>query len=156
MKNNHIIDYANKTIILSKSFYEKACSIANKQEFAEMKTLRTEFPDFTFKVKKIKKNKSKKTYKNLTYENMEIYINVEEENPDIVLAELKKVKAKACIQSSPYAYVKKWFLQKYPDYMGKDEAQEETTNEEIDLAWNEQTAPVQEENETEEMKGSAA
>ena len=51
MKNNHIIDYAAKTITLSKSFYEKACSIANKQEFEEMKTLRTEFPTFTFKVK---------------------------------------------------------------------------------------------------------
>ena len=70
---------------------------------------------------------------------MEIYINVEEENPDIVLAELKKIKAKACIQSSPYAYVKSGFCKKYPDYMGNDEAQEETANEEKDLVWDEQT-----------------
>lgn len=146
MKNytNHKIDYASKTITLSKSFYEKACNIKNKTEFNEMKTLRTEFPDFTFIVKQIKKNKDKKTYKNLTYENMEAYIKAVEENSDIVLEELKKVKAKACIQTSPYTFVKRWFLKQYPDYMEKEEANEETVNEEKNTVWKEKDTSIDE------------
>ena len=58
--NNHKIDYVKKTITLSKSFYEKACNINNAAEFEEMKKLRTEFPDFEFMVKQIKKKAGKR------------------------------------------------------------------------------------------------
>lgn len=114
--NNHKIDYVKKTITFSKSFYEKACNINNAAEFEEVKKLRTEFPDFKFTVKQIKKKVGKKTYRNLTYKNMEIYIRANEENRDTVLLKFESIKAKSCIQPSPYAYVKKWFLEQYPDY----------------------------------------
>lgn len=141
MKNyqNHTIDYMSKTIILSKSFYEKACNINNTTEFDEMKKLRAEFPDFTFTVKQIKKKAGKTTYRNLTYGNMEIYIRANEENPAAMLAEFQTVKAKSCIQPSPYAYVKKWFLEQYPDYTEsktEQETNEETAKETKEISWN--------------------
>lgn len=114
--NNHKIDYMNKSITLSKSFYERACNINNTAEFEEMKKLRTEFPDFEFTVKQIKKKAGKKTYRNLTYKNMEIYIKANEGNGDEVLLKFENIRAKSCVQPSPYAYVKKWFLEQYPDY----------------------------------------
>ena len=138
MKNyqNHTIDYMNKTVILSKSFYEKACNINNATEFDEMKKLRAEFPDFTFTVKQIKKKAGKTTYRNLTYGNMEIYIRANEENPAAMLAEFQTVKAKSCIQSSPYAFVKQWFLKQYPNYTEKEETSGETVKETKEISWN--------------------
>ena len=116
--NNHKIDYVNKKITVSKSFYERACNINNTAEFEEMKKLRAEFPDFEFTVKQIKKNTGKKTYRNLTYKNMEIYIKANEENGDRVLLKFESIKAKSCIQPSPYAYVKSGFWSNIPTIPG--------------------------------------
>lgn len=126
--NNHKIDYVKKTITLSKSFYEKACNINNTAEFEEMKKLRTEFPDFEFMVKQIKKKAGKKTYRNLTYENMEKYIEASEENGKSVLLKFERIKEQSHVQKSPYAYVKKWFLEQYPNYTESNHEQEQKNN----------------------------
>lgn len=141
MKNyqNHIIDYMSKTITLSKSFYEKACNINNTTEFEEMKKLRTEFPDFTFTVKQIRKKTGKTTYRNLTYDNMERYIRANEKNPAVMLSKFQTVKESSYVQASRYAYVKKWFLEQYPDYTEsktEQEANGETVKETNEISWN--------------------
>lgn len=122
--NNYSIDIMSKTITLTKAFYKKATSNIQSPEYAELKTLMAEFPEYKIQLREIKKNTGKTTYRNLTYDNMEKYIEANEKNPVAMLAEFQNVKAKSCIQSSPYAYVKKWFLEQYPDYTESKTEQE--------------------------------
>lgn len=117
MKNNGFtINHVKKQIVVSKAFLARASQLGT-QEFEKVRELREMLPGYDFvKKESIKKNPNKKTYRNLTYDNMEKYIRANEENPVVMLAEFQTVKAKSCIQPSPYAYVKKWFLEQYPDY----------------------------------------
>ena len=128
MKNNGFtIDHVNRQIVVSKAFLTRASQLGT-QEFEKVRNLREMLPEYDFvKKESIKKNPNKKTYRNLTYDNMEKYIRAKEENPVVMLAEYEKIKAKSCIQSSRYAYVKKWFLQQYPDYNEIKTEQENAT-----------------------------
>lgn len=114
--NNYTIDIMNSTIILTKAFYKKATSNINNPEYKELKTLLADYPDYEMKLREIKKNAGKKTNRNLNYGNMKVYINENAENVKLDLAEFEKVKRTSCIFPSPYAYVKEWFTNKYPEY----------------------------------------
>lgn len=114
--NNYTIDIMTSTITLTKTFYKKATSNINNPEYKELKTLLADYPKYEMRFRESKKKEGKKTYRNLTYGNMEKYIKASEENPVVLLSEFQTIKAKSCIQPSPYAYVKKWFLEQYPDY----------------------------------------
>lgn len=114
--NNYTIDIMTSTITLTKTFYKKATSNINNPEYKELKTLLADYPEYEMRFRESKKKESKKTYRNLTYGNMEKYIKASEKNPVALLSEFQTIKAKSCIQPSPYAYVKKWFLEQYPDY----------------------------------------
>ena len=117
MKNaNYTIDIMGNTITLTKAFYKKATSNIKNPEYAELKALMAEFPDYTIQLREIKKNPSKKTNRNLTYGNMKIYICENAENVKVDLAEFEKVKKTSCVFPSPYAYAKNWFINKYPAY----------------------------------------
>ena len=65
--------------------------------------------------KTIKKNPNKKTFLNLTYENMRGYI-LEQENADELIAEFEKQLALSKIQTSPYRFMVAWFEQKFENY----------------------------------------
>lgn len=125
MKNNGFtINHVNKQIVVSKAFLAKASQLGTS-EFETVRKLMEMLPRYKFVQKEsIKKNPNKKTYRNLTYDNMKKYIEANEKNPVAMLAEFQNVKAKSCIQSSPYAYVKKWFLEQYPDYTESKTEQE--------------------------------
>ena len=125
MKNNgYSINHVEKQIVVSKAFLARASQV-DTQEFETVRKLMKMLPRYEFVQKEsIKKNPNKKTYRNLTYGNMEKYIRANEENPVAMLSEFKTVKAKSCIQPSPYAYVKKWFLEQYPDYTESKTEQE--------------------------------
>ena len=118
MKNasNYTIDIMNSTITLTKVFYKKATSNIQSPEYAELKALMAEFPKYKIQLREIKKNPSKKTNRNLTYGNMKVYINENAGNAKADLAEFEKVKKTSCVFPSPYAYVKDWFIKKYPEY----------------------------------------
>lgn len=136
MKNNGFtINHVNNQIVVSKAFLARASQLGT-QEFEKVRELREMLPGYTFVQKEsIKKNPNKKTYRNLTYGNMEKYIRANEKNPLVMLAEFQTVKAKSCIQPSPYAYVKKWFLEQYPDYTESQTEQEtDISNEEGKVA----------------------
>lgn len=128
MKNNGFtINHVKKQIVVSKAFLARASQLGT-QEFEKVMELMEKLPGYTLTQKEsIKKNPNKKTYRNLTYENMETYIGANEKNPIAMLAEFQTVKTKSCIQPSPYAYVKKWFLEQYPDYTESKTEQETAT-----------------------------
>ena len=57
----------------------------------------------------------KKTYKNLTYANMEKYIKTQANSKEI-LEKLRMERERSEIQTNPYRSVLAWFLKEFPDY----------------------------------------
>ncbi len=114
--NNYTVDFMNKTIIVSKTFYKKAISSINNTEYTELKVLITDYPKYKIKLREIKRKEGKKTNRNLTYSNMKKYITESVTDAKADLAEFEKVQKTSCVFPSPYVYVKDWFTKKYPEY----------------------------------------
>ena len=129
---NYSIDFITATIIITKKFY-KAASILNSPEYKEMMQLRRENPTFTIVLREIKKKEGKKSYRNLTYKNMQTFIENYETDNDMRADRLKEyeaVKALSKVQSGPYAYVKNWFLKQYGDAYNPEEKADNNSEEE--------------------------
>lgn len=109
------VDHAAKTIRISKDFARKASTIANP-EYNELKQLMNDFPNYTIAQRTNETNSKKVTYANLSYTKMEDYIRSRTGNDPSILQQFDSVLRLSKIQSGPYAYVKKWFLQNFPDY----------------------------------------
>ena len=118
---NYEINYNEKAIIVSKAFMKEA-GIYNSEAYNILKGLRADPPNFEIKQRKIKKNSNKKTYGKLTYQRMEEYIIFVEGEETETLKEFSEVKTMATFKASPYAYTKKWFLDRYKDFA--DEAEQ--------------------------------
>ena len=114
-KANCEIKFIEKKIIVAKKFY-KAASILNSPEYKELMQLRRDNPTFKMEVREITKATNKKTYRNLTYENMELFIKKSMESVRPLKErweEYETVRGLSKSQSAPYAYVKAWFLKVY-------------------------------------------
>ena len=109
------INYNENAIIVSKAFLKEA-GVYSTEAYNILKGLRADLPDFKIEQKEIKKNPNKKTYGKLTYERMEKYIIFVEGEDTATLKEFETVKIMATFKASPYAYTKKWFLEKYKDF----------------------------------------
>ena len=73
MRNDIKIDFINNTIIMTREF-AKLASDVRSQEYAMLQKARSNNPEYSVKVRTIKKNPNKETYKGLTYAYMERYI----------------------------------------------------------------------------------
>lgn len=101
--------------IVTKAFQKKA-SIYGTEEFKLWREFKAEFPNATMVTKDIKKNPNKKTStKNMTYENMALYIK-EQADAEALLKEFKSIYNKSKVQANPYRYVLAWFKQKFEDH----------------------------------------
>lgn len=86
--------------------------------------------------KSIKKNPDKKnSTKNLTYENMAIFIR-EQDNAKILMVEFQKQIALSKVQTNPYRCILAWFKKTFTDYDGykvffEEEAQKEAKKKDI-------------------------
>lgn len=112
MKKNIIITIDDTTAQVTKAF-EKQARIFGTDEYKLWKAYREDFPGAKMVTKSIKKNPNKKSYKNLTYANMELFIT--ETNSEL-LVELKKQIKLSKVQSNPYRAVLAWFLSQFPKY----------------------------------------
>ena len=122
------INHITATIYVSKAFAKEA-SILNTPEYQTMLAVRRDNPNYKIEVRAIAKNSNKKTYRNLTVENMETFIRNSIEDKRSIedrIAEFNRVKALSKSHSSPYAYIKKWFLRDY----GKEYNYKETEEQE--------------------------
>ena len=113
MKN--AIIYINDTEAQVTKAFAKQARIFGTSEYKLWKEYRKDFPEAQMVTKTIKKNASKRTYKNLTYANMERFLK-SQNNADQLLKEFKVKKEAAAIQQNPYRAVLAWFLQTFPDY----------------------------------------
>lgn len=110
-----------KTIYVSKNFLITASQFGTP-EFNELMDAKRNYPTFEVKEYKIKRNPSKQTYGNLTYEHMKEFIEAyetDEKQRADVLNEYEAVQVIAKTQKAAYVYVKKWFLGKYGDEFKK-------------------------------------
>ena len=126
-KNAYEINHLEAKITMTKKFYEAACHL-NTPEYKELIAIRRDNPNFKMEVREIRKKADKKTYRNLTLANMELFIEKSMDNARPMedrLKEYEAVKELSKIQASPYAYVKAWFLTIYGDEYNKYRKNEE-------------------------------
>ena len=112
MKKNAIIYIDDTTAQVTKAF-EKQARIFGTEEYKLWKAYREDFPAAKMVTKTIKKNPNKKSYKNLTYANMELFIT--EQNSELLVKLRKQIKLSK-VQSNPYRAVLAWFLSEFPKY----------------------------------------
>ena len=130
MKKNDIITIDNTTAQVTKAFYKQA-RIFGTPEYETWKAYRQDFPNATMETKSIKKNPNKKSYKHLTYANIERYLKVQPNSAEL-LKEFEMKRATTRIEKNPYHEVLKWFLEKFDKekyevfFADKDKATEAT------------------------------
>ena len=105
---NYNYDVLNNTLTVSEKFLKNAGKY-NSAEYNVVKALRADNPNMQIVVEK----KQKSTQKNLTFKQMEEFIEVVDKSKADLF---KKLKAISRVQSSPYHYVKTWFESQFPHY----------------------------------------
>lgn len=122
------VDFTSKTLTITKAFAEKAEN-PNSKEYKTLRRIIKDFPDFEV-VRKTHKTPSKyrtkggeiykcNQYKNLSYKNMERFMNAlpEGESKTQVLEAYKFLRYKAGgVQTSTYKAVRDWFVEQFPYY----------------------------------------
>jgi len=109
------IDPIENKIIVTKKF-AKAAGVLNSPEYKILQQARMENPGFPVALREIKKAEKKNSYRNLSFENMELYIRETRGDGSQEMKDFNRVKELAKIQAGPYAYVKTWFLKQFPSY----------------------------------------
>ena len=108
MKNTLKINHEKGTITMDRTFAKKAENTMSA-EYAHLQNVRRDYPTYTVVRREIKKNPNKECYKGLTYEYMESYISMVDEDGSLM-------KDFQCLrQGCNYAVVKKWFLTALPE-----------------------------------------
>lgn len=129
-------DRSRKTYTLSKADYKQAC-IFGTDEYYKLEEALKANPDYAVKLRTVNRKEETKSYKNLKYTNMEMYIK---ETDLANLPKYEQVKRLSKAQIAPFKYVRDWFLAEYPNYddftnfvsareeekAQKDDAKEET------------------------------
>ena len=115
MKKTNVTGYAydaiENVLTCSESFLKKASRL-NSPEYNVLKQFRTEIPGL--KIEKGEKKSGSRPL-NITFAKMEEYIKNCRDD-ETRLEAFQKVKSLSKIQSSPYQYVRTWFLENYANY----------------------------------------
>lgn len=134
-------NHKNHTIEMTKKFYKASCKFGTDEYEIVFKMLE-KFPAYKPVIKTTSNSKktgtSKKAcFKGLDYEFMESYIEKHDNDKKEIRAEYdsKREIAKGNRSVNGYAVIKKWFLEKYPEFeeFGKkktDNSKEETSKSE--------------------------
>ena len=109
------INIAQSQIIISAAF-EKAMQNPKSEEYKLIKSLYKDIPLLTVSKRTHKSPSGTNKFKNLSYANMERFMKILPNNKEY-LEEYSQVRELAdTSQKSPYAYVRNWFLKKFPEY----------------------------------------
>lgn len=111
MKNLYTYDFANNTIVASKTTLKKAGNPTTPEYKALMKMIAGQ-PSFRVVEKTINTSKKKQTYPGLTIEVMKTHIEAQANN-EALMAEFNAVQA---MGKSKYPLAKKWFLEQFPGF----------------------------------------
>lgn len=111
MKKNYKINYANKTITITKAFNELAQNPEN-EEYKLLMQFRKELRDFSIIMSA---PKSKKKTKKITYDKMVKYIACQKDST-ILLKQFAEIRELSKSTPAPYNFVYKWFTSTFPSY----------------------------------------
>lgn len=134
MKNVLKVNHSNAELIMDRTFAKKA-TIVGSQEYTKLQMARSDYPTYTVKLRKIKRNPNKECYRGLTYEYMETYIKTHA-NAVSRFREYEEMRQISECHSVRYPAIKNWFLSKYP------EVAKYGTQSSIDLSENDESAIV--------------
>ena len=109
MKNLFTVNFAENTIIASKTTLKKA-SVPNSPEYKALMKLMKQNPTFTVETKIIKEAEGKKTYEGLNKAFIEKYISIQSN-----AKELNEQYAKAA-EMGKFPLVRKWFLNTFENF----------------------------------------
>ena len=108
--------FVDDTHVLVTKEFAKNARIFGTPEYKVWKEIRLDCPTAEMVTKTIKKNPDKKTStKNMTYENMAIYIQ-EQNNAATLMVEFKRQIALSKVQTNPYRCVLAWFRKTFENY----------------------------------------
>lgn len=119
MKETFKLNHADETIELTKQF-AKASGKYNSEEYKLLMEVKKDFPNYKIVVKDTPKRKqSKDSFKGLTYDYMERYIQKQGNDEEILKAfnELRKKENTndKLTERATYGEIKKWFLNTFPE-----------------------------------------
>jgi len=110
-------DVITNTLTMTASFAKKA-SLFNTPEYNTVRQLRNDKPGM--KIEEAAAQPSSHRSQNITFAKMGEFIKQCRDSKDRLEA-FQKVKTLSKIQASPYAYVRKWFLDNYANYSEQPE-----------------------------------
>lgn len=119
------IDFSTNTVKVNHKF-AKAASAFGTPEFWLVETIKAKFPNMRFVEVSGRQNKTCHHDKNLTYQNMETYISIQE-NAEELMAAYWVARTESAPQTSRYAHVRKWFVGQFPNYREISAFVEQTT-----------------------------
>lgn len=116
--NALFVNFDKNQLVMTRQFAQK-CRNTQSPEYAQLQSVRRDYPGFAVITREIKKNPNKECYKGLTYQYMEDYIITHEsdENRKAVLNEFNEKRLISACHSKAFRYpvIKQWFLEKYPE-----------------------------------------
>lgn len=113
------INEKKNTIELSKK-EAKAAAKFGTTEYKQLQEVRKDYPTFSVVTVTRKTTTKKNTYKGLTYEYMEMYIEKHDDDDQSIMAEYLNLRGLSdeakenLMEAHSYIEMKKWFLKKYP------------------------------------------
>ena len=119
-----------RTLEITKKF-DKLASRYGTDEYTELQNALTENPGYKVVVRSTTSSKKRETYKGLTFDYMEKYIETHDDKDGSIMAEFKMMRGEteeaqeALADSMSYHDIKEWFLETYPaiaDFHKKREA----------------------------------
>lgn len=109
MKNLFTVNFAENTIVASKTTLKKA-SVPNSPEYKALMKLMKQTPTFTVAEKEIKKAEGKNTYEGLNKAFIEKYISIQENSDDL------NKQYKMAAEMGKFPLVRKWFLNTFKNF----------------------------------------
>ena len=156
MINYAKIDHANRRIVIDRTF-AKNSEIVGSDEYNKLQDCRKDYPTYSVVRRRIKTNPNQEHYGGLTYRYMEDYIMTHESTDTVktVIDEFSELKliSKGHSKGFRYPTIKKWFLERYPDFaefgMTDEQIQEYRDSKKVtDINEAKASAPAEEEKKT--------
>ena len=122
--NGYDIDHVNRTLYFGKKFMKLANQYGT-QEYNTFLGLIRDMPNYKIVIRETKKSETRMSTKGLTREFMELHIRTMKGEGSEEYKEFKNQLAYSEGQINPYMYLRKWFLENYPNWDGKQEQREE-------------------------------
>lgn len=113
MKNILKVDSAHSRLIMDRTFAKKAETVGS-DEYTMLQNARRDYPTYTVVRREINRNTGKESYRGLTYQYMEAYIDAHE-NAAVLRKEYDELKFLAECHSIRFPHIKAWFLRTFPE-----------------------------------------